>query len=255
MKIKYHFLLLPLVIGILTSCQPRSIVKSEQKALPDSVLYYQQADIADPFLDTIFQEPDQAIVLNQKIYPPHILVTIPKFKEVEGFRVQVFAGTDSLSARSVRSEITEQTDDSVHYLIEKGLHKIQVGDYLYRYLADNMKTNMRQTGYPGAWVVQRTIIVPVDTTTADSIATRETGTDKPGEVSGKYKIQLVATGSQERAEEIVRQVQANTTYRVFYEQSGNLYKVFVGLFESEPRAREELTKLRDLGYPDAWLVY
>ncbi len=255
MKIKYYCFLLPFVIGILTSCQPSSIVKSEQKALPDSALYYQQADIADPFLDTIFQEPDQAIALNQKIYPPHIPETIPKFKEVEGFRVQIFAGTDSLSARSVHDKLAEQTDDSVHYLIEKGLHKIQVGDYLYRYLADNMKTSMRQTGYPGAWVVQRTIIVPIDTTTTDSITIRATGTDKHDEASGKYKIQLVATGSQERAGEIVLQVQANTTYRVFYEQSGNLFKVFVGLFESEPRAREELTKLRDLGYPDAWLVY
>ena len=255
MKIKYYYFFLPLVIGILTSCQPRSIVKSDQTALPDSVLYYQQADIADPFLDTIFQEPDQAISLNQKIYPPHIPEIIPKFKEVEGFRVQVFAGADSLSVRSIRAEIAAQTDDSVHYLIEKGLHKIQVGDYLYRYLADNMKTSMRQSGYPGAWVVQRTIIVPIDTTTADSITIQETGTDNPAEVSGKYKIQLVATGTKERAEEIILQVQGKTTYRVFYEQSGNLYKVFVGLFESEPQAREELTKLRDLGYPDAWLVY
>ena len=77
----------------------------------------------------------------------------------------------------------------------------------------------------------------------------------PGSETGKYKIQLVVTGSLERAEEIINSLQPNTESRVFYEQSGNLYKVFVGLFEEENQAREELEKMRQLGYPDAWLVY
>jgi len=237
------------------ACQPGKVAKKEQTALPDSALYYQQADIADPFLDTIFQEPDQAITINQKIYPPYIPDPIQKFKEAEGFRVQVFAGSDSSKIKSVRQEIATLTDDSVHYFDEKGLYKIQVGDYLYRYLADNMKTKMRQNGYPGAWVVQRTILVPIDSIATDSITTTDSTRVNPGSVTGKYKIQLVVTGSLEKAEEIINSLQPNTESRVFYEQSGNLYKVFVGLFEEENQAREELEKMRQLGYPDAWLVY
>ena len=255
MNIKIYYIFLLSVIGIMIACQPGKVVKKDQTALPDSALYYQQADIADPFLDTIFQEPDQAITINQKIYPPYIPDPIQKFKEAEGFRVQVFAGSDSSKVNSVRQEIATLTDDSIHSFDEKGLYKIQIGDYLYRYLADNMKTKMRQNGYPGAWVVQRTILVPIDSIITDSITTTDSTKVNPGSVTGKYKIQLVVTGSLEKAEEIINSLQPNTESRVFYEQSGNLYKVFVGLFEGENQAREVLEKMRQLGYPDAWLVY
>jgi hypothetical protein len=255
MNIKIYYIFLLSVIGIMIACQPGKVVKKDQTALPDSALYYQQADIADPFLDTIFQEPDQAITINQKIYPLYISDPIQKFKEAEGFRVQVFAGSDPLKVESVRHEIATITDDSVHFFDEKGLYKVQVGDYLYRYLADNMKTKMRQNGYPGAWVVQRTILVPIDSIATDSLMVEDSIKVNPGSDTGKYKIQLVVTGSLEKAEDIINSLQPNTESRVFYEQSGNLYKVFVGLFEEEYQAREELEKMRQLGYPDAWLVY
>jgi hypothetical protein len=255
MNVKIYYIFLISAMGIMVACQPGKLVKKEPTALADSALYYQQADISDPFLDTIFQEPDQAITLNQKIYPPYIPEPTQKFKEGEGFRVQVFAGSDSSKVQSIRQEITTLTDDSVHYFGEKGLYKIQVGDYLYRYLADNMKTKMRQNGYPGAWVVQRTILVPIDSITTDSLSIEDSTTVNSGPETGKYKIQLVVTGSLEKAEEIINSLKSKTESRVFYEQSGNLYKVFVGLFEQETQAREELEKLRQLGYPDAWLVY
>ena len=254
---KIYIITLCLITGmsILISCQPTTVVKKESTALPDSALYYQQADIADPFLDTIFQQPDQAINVHQTVYPPYVPEPVAKFKEAQGFRVQVFAGSDSIKVISVRDEISALTEDSVHYFAEKGLYKIQVGDYLYRYLADNMKTTMRQNGYPGAWVVQRVILVPIDSIQTEKISVQDS-TRIPGVgETGKYKIQLVATGSLEKAQEIVIDLQTKTSARVFYEQSGNLYKVFVGLFEQENQAREELEKMRQLGFSDAWLVY
>jgi hypothetical protein len=255
MNLKIYYISLPFMVGLMIACQPGKVAKKETTVLPDSTLYYQQADISDPFLDTIFQEPDQTIALNKTIYPLYKADVPQKFKEAEGFRVQVFAGSDSVKVNSVRQEIAIITDDSVHYFNEKGLYKIQVGDYLYRYLADNMKTKMRQNGYPGAWVVQRTILVPVDSlATASSTAPDSSGV-LPAMQTGKYKIQLVVTGSFEKAQEIVNNLQNKTEYRVFYEESRNLYKVFVGLFEEEKQARAELEKMRQLGYPDAWLVY
>lgn len=256
MKLRLLLFLIALILFILISCQPKSTTKIIQQAPVDSALYYQQADIADPFLDTIFQTPDQPITIAKTIYPPAQPAELrPEFKEVEGFRVQVFAGIDSISAQAIRAEVKTVTVDSVHYLVDKGLYKIQVGDYLYRYLADNVKTRMRTNGYPGAWVLQRKIIVPIDTTFQDTLIISEKIPETAVKDTGAYKIQLVATASLEKAEEIVRNIQTQTEFKVFYEESGNLYKVYVGLFKSEQRARDELTKLRDLGYPDAWLVY
>ncbi len=202
-----------------------------------------------------FRSPIKSIALNQTIYPAVVPEIKPKFREVEGFRVQVFAGSDSIQAFSIRDLVSLQTEDSVHYIFEKGLCKIQIGDYLYRYQADNMKTTMRQNGYPGAWVVQRNIIVPIDSSMADSVAIDQPNQQDSAIVAGKYKIQLVATGSLEKAEEIVNNVRTLTNHHVYHEQSGNLFKVLVGSFEEESQARSELEKLRNLGYPDAWLVY
>jgi hypothetical protein len=252
MKINYIRWLVSSLAILIISCQPRSAVKTDTVTAPDSVFYFEQADISDPFLDTIFHEPDQSMALNKKLYPPEL--PPDRFKEIEGFRVQVFAGTDSANALANVYDLTTLVQDSVHFFQEKGLFKIQIGDYQWRYQADAMKTRMRQNGYSGAWVIQRSIIIPVDTTD-----TLEQKIDMSGEQiiqdSGKYKIQVIATGSQEKAEEITNKLRNELDFPVFFEQSGNLFKVFVGMFKEESVARQLLTRVRELGYADAWLVY
>jgi len=239
---------------LIYSCQPKSPARTGPVTPPDSALYFKQVDIQDPFMDTIFQDPDQKVVLNKKLYPPPLPEPeAAKFKEIEGFRVQIFAATDSINALEKHHELISQTPDSIHFFLEKGLYKIQIGDYQFRYKADSLKTLMRRNGYSGAWVVQRKIQIPVDTTTV-AILSDSTSTEA-NEISGKYKIQVAATGSVERAQEIVVQLRDATKHRVFYEESGKLFKVFIGLFETETEARLELDNVRALGYPDAWLVY
>ena len=41
-------------------------------------------------LDTIFQDPDQSLTLTKDVFPPP--QPEPKFMEIEGFRIQIFAG-------------------------------------------------------------------------------------------------------------------------------------------------------------------
>ena len=255
MKYPVFSAFLLLVASFIISCQPRTAVKTESVSAPDSVFYFEQADLSDPFLDTIFQKPDQTMALNKRLYPPASTPAIPpRFKEIEGFRVQVFAATDSVNARSTRNELMSMVEDSVHFFPEKGLYKIQVGDYQWRYQADAMKTQMRQNGYPGAWVIQRMIIIPA--ATADTTITPiEQMTQSEPQDSGKYKIQVIVTGSRTRADEIMQQMRTQIESPVFSEQSGNLYKVFVGPFTDEAEARAQLARVRSLGYSDAWLVY
>ncbi len=73
--------------------------------------------------------------------------------------------------------------------------------------------------------------------------------------AGQYKIQIMATGSEDRAQAKVEEIKGSTAYSAFYEKSGNLFKVFVGYFKQEAVAREALSDIRGNGYPDAWLVY
>lgn len=242
----------------LTACQPKMAIKDDETATVDSAFYYVQKDIDDPFLDTLSQAPDRSISLKKDVYPPP--VQKPKFKEIEGFRVQIFAGADTLNALSTRSQAATMVTDSVYLLDDQGLIKVQVGDYPYRYQADKMRDQFRREGFPGAWVILRTILIPYEAaSTDDTITVADTVmAAQPVEksvVEGNFKIQIIATGSEERAQEIVDNLKQTMNYQAFYEKSGNLYKVFVGYFKEENTARDALDKIRTEGYPDAWLVY
>ena len=241
MKTSTIILLTSTVLLFLLSCQPKTMTKTDETSMVDSSFYYVQEDISDPFLDTIFQAPDQAINLKKEIYPPPVQKS--KFKEIEGFRIQIFAGLDSLNALSSRSQAADLVSDSVYLLADKGLLKVQVGDYPYRYQADTMRDKFRKNGFPGAWIILRTILIPADTSDTDA-----TG-------AGTFKIQIIATGSESRAGEIINEITGQLSLSAFSEKSGTLYKVFVGYFKEEQEAREALKKIREGGYPDAWLVY
>jgi hypothetical protein len=258
MKLSITLIFSGLMIVFFSACQPQAAKKTEETASVDSAFYYVQKDIDDPFLDTVFQSPDPSIALKKDIYPPP--EQKPKFKEIEGFRVQIFAGIDTLNAISIRSQASTIVNDSVYLLEDQGLLKIQVGDYPYRYQADKIRDQFRREGFPGAWVILRTILIPFQAdTTVDVLPVSDSSSVSPAAApvieQGKYKIQIIAIGSEDKASSIVDNLKQNLNYQAFYEKSGNLYKVFVGYFKEEETARAALEKLRQSGYPDAWLVY
>ena len=251
------------LLTLMVACQPAAVIKNDDPAMKDSSFYYIQDDINDPFLDTIFQGPDEPVTVSKTFYPPP--PPVARFKEIEGFRIQIFAGVDSLSALEVRGKAATIAADSIYMLAEKGLIKVQAGDFPYRYQADKARDVYRRSGYPGAWVIQRSILIPVTDSTAVAVASDTTavpaampaasGTKTVSSKGGKYRIQVIATGSEERAREISGMLTTETSYDAFFEQSGNLYKVYVGYFQEETDARKALQAVRDAGYPDAWLVY
>jgi cell division septation protein DedD len=213
-------------------------------------------------MDTVFSPAGQAVTLSKKVIPPPVVAAeLPRYKESEGFRVQIFAGLDSLNAILTAKQSHEVTVDSVYLIKEKGLFKIQLGDYNYRYQADSANMSLRKNGFRGAWVVKSTVLIPVsaaDTLTlpgqVESIVPAD-GARKDPVIAGKYKVQVVATATIERAETLVRELTAKFHSPVFYEKAGTMYKVFIGPFSVESEARQTLESIRQAGYPDAWLVY
>lgn len=251
--------LISLVIAlVLAACQPQTAVKSGESSQVDSSFYYVQENIDDPFIDTVFQDPDQPVTLQKELYPP----PPPKeyFKQVEGFRVQIFAGLDAINADAAYTDAGRLVSDSVYKFEEKGLIKVQVGDFQFRPQADNARDLLRSNGYTGAWVVQRMINIPIDTTDTQvepppaSIAPAAAAVQETS-ASGRYRIQIMASGSEDRARAAAGEIKSQLGYDAFYEKSGSLYKVFVGYFNDEIGARQVLGELREKGYPDAWLVY
>jgi hypothetical protein len=248
------------LVFLTTACQPGKAVKKDEIVPVDSVLYFEQKDLDDPFLDTVFDQPDQPVTIEKKLVPPPVPPAVPpRFREIEGFRVQVFAGLDSVNALPVLDQASALTGDSIYYFEDNGLFKIQIGDYQFRYKADSARTYLRQNGFTGAWVVQRPILIPVS---SDTLALFAAGSDTLqkaagliGDPNGRFKIQIMALADEAKARLTAAALRSDQNYNAFYEQSGSLYKLFVGYFNSEERAREVLEQLRENGYPDAWLVY
>ena len=270
-----HFILLSFSVLFLFYCNPKTLLTGVTHTSDvDSVLFYQQNPVADPFLDEIQSNPGNSAQLKTLLLPPPPPPP-PDYKEIEGFRVQIFAGTDSISALSVQRKINADIDDPVYLIQEGGLFKIQVGDYSYRMDADNMKLALNTKGYDGAWVAKRMIHVPLDSSDADSsiaipppppqtsveehqeeIVTGQMSDSTSVQITEtKFKIQVIATSDELKAQQLELELEDQFSQDAFYEQAGNIYKVFIGRFQTRADAEVLLNQVRENGYPDAWLVY
>ncbi len=250
MKIS-HSIALSFIAYLIISCQPSALFKKEvPKAMPDSVLFYQQKDLADPFIDAVIAAKEDTLILQTRLIPPP--PPPKKFRQIEGLRVQVFAGLDSLNALSIRHQLINGQSDSVYLFKEKGLYKIQIGDYPYRMDADRKKQELRKEGFKGAWVVQTSINVPIDN--EQSVSATEQDSVKKTVKNINYSIQVLATGDITRAQETEKKLKQQYNRPAFTKKIGNLYKVYLGNFPTRQEAEDMLKDIRANGYPDAWIV-
>jgi len=238
--ITYSFALL-----LFFSCSSQVAFTTKKSADMDSVLFYQQKDPADPFIDSILSNPGDSASI-RVILTPAPPPTTDTLRQIDGFRVQVFAGLDSLRAKTVQLSTSQLVSDSTYLVKEGGLFKIQVGDYPYRSDADSVQRLLTINNLKGHWVVQRKIFIQ------DSIPDNTTPTLVD---DYKFKIQIIATSDEGRALTLISELQSNFSYPSFYLPSGSVYKVFVGKFKLREQAQKALVQIRKHGYPDAWLVY
>ena len=247
------YLVIIILFGfVFSACQKTLIKKEIKKAEVDSSLYFEQIEISDPFLDNLSQNDDQIFELKKTVFPPPPEKPLSaKFKTIEGFRVQIYAGVDLENALANKSMAKNSVSDTIYQFNDKGLIKLQVGDYPYYPQADSIKRIFRQTHFPGAWIVKTNILIPNVQIQTDSVLESKNTIKK----KGKFKIQVIATGDEQKAQTIVDELKMQFRNQVFYEGIGNVYKVFVGYFVTEDEARKALKTIRDEKYTDAWLVY
>ncbi|WP_456405999.1 SPOR domain-containing protein [Caldithrix abyssi] len=253
-KYKIAFFILSTAF-ILNSCQPSLIKKSKEKDNIDSVLFYQKEDIPDPFLDGLLSPPDHEVVQLKKTITPK--VKPKKFKEIDGFRVQVFASVDSFNALSLLNKLKLLVKDSVYLIHEKNLFKVQAGDFPYRQQADSLRELIKQKGYPGAWTVQRKILIPVkESTPIKTPASSPTvNMERTADLSEFYQIQVFATTSKQKAQSIVDQLSLRYDFPCEYRLQNQLYKVLLGRFATRAEAESVLKEIKALGFKDAWIVH
>ncbi len=246
-----------LSLFLLFSCQPSLLKKSEpQKSNIDSVFFYQKKDVPDPLIDGLLTTSDEPVVLKKRVVPKNQPV---KFKEIDGFRVQVFASVDSSNALSVLNKVKPVVKDSVYLIHEKNLFKVQVGDFPYRPQADSLREALMQNGFNGAWSVQTRILIPIKPEPSSASTELPKSQNKNVEMTSDlleyYQIQVFATSNKEKAQTIVDQLSMRFEYPCQFIEQNQLFKIILGRFATREQAEEVLKQVKDLGFSDAWIVH
>ncbi len=243
-----------IAIFLFIACNPQNIRRSrlqdnQGEAQADSFLYYQPMALNDSFLDSLKAGYDKEESIKVRLIPPPP-PPAPKTKQVEGFRVQTFAGLDSLNALISVEKLKTAINDSIYFFKQNNLFKIQFGDYLYRNDADMKVLDIRKNGIGGAWVVRRMINVPFD-----SIGQKVEVDSVLDIKEAAYKIQVLVTSDLKKAKNLVSKLKTQFNQESYFIKSNSLIKIFLGKFGSRSDAEKLLDQVKKSGYKDAWLVY
>jgi hypothetical protein len=233
------------VLIVLTSCKTTSLLHNENEENLRESMYFEEEMIADPFLDSLATNRFQAVILKKRLLPPPPPPP-SKFKQVEGFRIQVFAATDSLQAQQIQNSLKRFTNDSVYRFLERGLYKVQLGDYLYRTTADSVRRAALKTGYNGAWVVRKMINTPADNH-PKQIENNKNNTNK-------FSIQLAAYSQKADAETEAHRLNETFSKPILVKRAGHLYKLYYGQFKSKAEAKKYLQTVQKKGFSQAWVT-
>ncbi len=243
----YKHGLLVLLFFMIWGCSSQVAFTTKKPANVDSVLFYQSNDLPDPFIDNILSQPGDSATLSSILVPPPPAPS-DSLRQIDGFRVQAFAGLDSMRAVSLKSQLYPFLSDTIYILKEGGLFKVQVGDFPYRSDADSIQRRLTINNIAGSWVVARKIFI---------VSSSASSAPPPAVINDnyKFKIQILATSDEARAMSLSQSLQQQFALPAFYLQVSGMYKVFLGKFLSREEAEPVLRQVRKEGYPDAWLVF
>jgi hypothetical protein len=171
------------------------------------------------------------------------------FTETSGYRVQTFAGSDRENAEKMATRLINLNLDSVYVIEEKGLYKVQIGNFTEKLEAEKMLDLLRFQDMSNTWIVETLIHVPKQPVAPPVTTTFDTESSSPN-----FAIQLFVTKDKRKAEEFSEKFseELGDSSRVF--QTAEFWKVLSGRYIQESKARERLEEIRNSGYPDAWIT-
>ena len=80
---------------------------------------------------------------------------------IEGFRVQLLATRDRVSAEKFQSELEQIYNEKIYIIFEAPNYKVRIGNFIDRQSAEKMRKDFSNKGYPSAWII-RTKIEPIN---------------------------------------------------------------------------------------------
>ena len=90
---------------------------------------------------------------------PNTVVNTGVSRTTEGYRIQVYSGRESATARRIFAQIGSITGLEAYLNYEAPQYKVRVGDFVSRDDANLILQNIRRQGFPEAWVVRSMVTV------------------------------------------------------------------------------------------------
>ncbi len=238
-------LVIVLTIFTLLSCSSSTQVSKtgefippEQEALPDSLKFFP--------IDTLQSRPVRLITDREENK------LIPNETAKGNFRIQIYASSSKSQASMEADKALRKQQNNV-FLTQEGLFwKVQIGEFMTRADADRAKNNLRQNGWTDCWILDmKKNNTPAENKTPEII--KDIVPPKPV-TSGGYQIQILATNNKNAAEQLKDNVEklGLTTVKIIFKNG--YWKVRLGNYTSKQIARNELGKIKDIGFVDAWVV-
>ena len=78
---------------------------------------------------------------------------------IEGFRVQVLATSFQENADRLRDELAIEYGKDIYIVFEAPNYKVRIGNFIDRRLAEKLRLELINKGYPSSWII-RTRIEP-----------------------------------------------------------------------------------------------
>ena len=78
---------------------------------------------------------------------------------IEGFRVQVLATSSQENADRLRDQLAIEYGKDIYIVFEAPNYKVRIGNFIDRRLAEKLRLELINKGYPSSWII-RTRIEP-----------------------------------------------------------------------------------------------
>ncbi len=229
-----NIFLLILITTIFSSCglsQKKALIEEEPliniKEVPKAdTLLTKEAGETDP-IDILISESEpidiQPIIEEE---PPIIEEVVPENSNaLMGFRVQIEAFQNSISAENIKIQAEKKLNSQGYVVEEDGLWKVRMGNFLSRSEAEKFKMEVKEKFYGGAFIVNSEIGIPTEN--ANVSTSKE-----------KYSLQVFA-GTEKNANSFAEKLRkiSGEQVSVEYSQMDGLFKVKVGNFKSRIEAK------------------
>jgi hypothetical protein len=135
-------------------------LESEGQAELDESIIRREVDRVDEFEETAVSEREVPV---RDVEP---LVEVPAAAAAAdstvtgapGYRVQIFASGNRLSAETVRRVAAEVMDVPAYLEMVDGVYKVRMGDCRSRPEAEDLLQRCREAGYSDAWIVSSMVL-------------------------------------------------------------------------------------------------